>query len=119
MKRTLKSVREECRKELSKQFKEQYGKKIETLEKSLEYANETVKKYSRENSELRMRNNELESKLNQLEDWNTRLQEFVNMSDDEREEAIKTFKKDIENKKRFDNVMKLANPYFQLLAGLC
>ena len=41
------------------------------------------------------------------------------MSDDEREEAIKTFKKDIENKKRFNDVMKFANPYFQLLAGLC
>lgn len=119
MKRTLKSVREECRKELSKQFKEQYGKRIEYLEKSLVDANETVKKYYKENVELTKKNYELESKLNQLEDWNTRLQEFVNMSDSEREDAIKTFKKDIENKKRFNDVMKLANPYFQLLAGLC
>ena len=118
MKRTLKSVREECRKELSKQFKEQYEKKIAWMEKSLKDSNDLIKKYSKENAELKIRNNELESKLNQLEDWNIRLQEFVNMSDDEREKAMMTFKMDIENKQRLNTAMKVMSPYFELFARL-
>ena len=99
MKQELRQIREQLRKQISKQYED----KINRLENTIEFKNKMLKdcqRYIEMNNYLRKSNEELEEKIVAYEDWINRLQDFVNLPDEEREAAIKEYKvnKDINSK---------------------
>lgn len=88
-------IREQVRKELSKSFQKKYETELKSLEefkrlyhKTLAEKEDLAKKYF----ELSGENGALKDKVAQYEDWITRLQEFMDMEPDAREQAIQKFK---------------------------
>ena len=88
-------IREQVRKELSKSFQKKYEAELKSLEefkrlyhKTLAEKEDLAKKYF----ELSSENGALKDKVAQYEDWIIRLQEFMDMEPNAREEAIQKFK---------------------------
>ena len=88
-------IREQVRKELSKSFQKKYETELKSLEefkrlyhKTLAEKEDLAKKYF----ELSGENGALKDKVAQYEDWIIRLQEFMDMEPNAREEAIQKFK---------------------------
>ena len=77
---------------LSKQFKTKYEDKIDRLSKRVDSLSEKNIELEKKVRELSIRNEELEQKNNQYEDWIQRLQDFCNMTDEDRKREIESLK---------------------------
>ena len=89
MKQNKKQIEANLRNKLASQYKE----KTEQL-KSEKAALETkYNKLWRENCEIKRERDELKDKVAQYEDWNRRLQEFMDMSDEDRTAYVENLKK--------------------------
>lgn len=95
----LNAVREEVRKKVSKQYAEKISYLQELLCDTRVKYNDTCVK----NRQLYAENEELKEKLREYEDWIERLQEFVNMNSDEREQAVKKYREE----KEINEAMKM------------
>ena len=98
MKESKKSIEESLRNKIAKQ----YTTHIESLQVRL---NETTEKYINKNIELHKAQDriaELEEELEQYRDWNTRLQEFMDMSEEDRKREIENMK----SKEKFNNYLE-------------
>lgn len=88
----LNSVREETRKKVAKQYVDKISYLQEQLRDTrIKYNDKCVR-----NRELSIENEELKEKLREYEDWIERLQDFVNMNPDEREQAVKKYREEKE-----------------------
>ena len=88
MKETRKQIIARTRNEISKSYNDRI-KDLENRNKSL--LNDFVE-MSRRNRDLREEVDKLNEKICQYEDWINRLQEFCNLSDDARKDAIQQYK---------------------------
>lgn len=98
MKESKKSIEANLRNKIAKQ----YTSHIESLQTRL---NETTEKYINKNIELHKAQDriaELEEELEQYRDWNTRLQEFMDMSEEDRKREIENMK----SKEKFNNYIE-------------
>lgn len=115
---TQKQLKEQVRIECHKYYKKLYDEKLEKLEaenKNLQKDNYEVNK---ENIQLKRENNILREDLSILKDWNRRLQEFMDMSDEDRNKAFKEMKDRAESSANlkaisgmFNEILKIS--YFQ------
>lgn len=88
-------IREQVRKDLTKSFQKKYENELKSLEEFKRLYHKTLdekKDLAKKNFELNNENGALKDKVAQYEDWITRLQEFMDMEPDAREEAIQNFK---------------------------
>ena len=115
MKQTRKQIKAELINELSAQYKKSYENRIKHLEDNLHVSIERCDKLQKKNFELINRNDELEQKVIQYEDWINRLQTWCNLSDDEREKAIKQYKDEREGSENLKEVMKMFDMYFKFM----
>ena len=92
MKKTPNQIREELRRQMAKQHNDE----IENLKKLRNQAWEQFSKADKEACRLKKENDELKEKVAQLEDWNRRLMEFMDMSDEERKAAIQEYQTNAE-----------------------
>lgn len=105
MKQNKKQIVANVRNEVAKN----YNKRIEELRtENKKYWNELQSAW-RETSELKHKVEELEEKLREKDDWIERLQEFCNLSDEDRKKAIEKYKTDLENDKKFNNWLDRLN----------
>ena len=103
---TQKQLKEQVRIECHKYYKKLYNEKLEKLEaenKRLEKLNWEINK---ENAFLKYGNAELKEKLAKYEDWNARLQEFMDMTDEDRNRAFKEMKERAENTSNMNSLLK-------------
>lgn len=91
-KQSKKAMKQSVINEVAKQYKDRYKDEIENYRKLLKETQEELKSLRQTNRELYNRNNELSEKCEKYEDWNRRLQEFLDMPAEEREQAIKEYK---------------------------
>ena len=88
-------IREQVRKDLTKSFEKKYEIEMKSLENFKQLYHKTLEekaKIAHDYSEVITKYEELKDKVAQYEDWIARLQEFMDMEPDAREEAIQKFK---------------------------
>ena len=88
MKKTPNQIREELRRQIAKQHNDE----IENLKKTKSQYWQKYLDADKKCCELQNENGELKDKVAQLEDWNRRLMEFMDMSEEERKAAIEEMK---------------------------
>ena len=88
MKKTPNQIREELRRQMTKQHNDE----IENLKKVKSQYWQKYLDADKKCCELQKENGELKDKVAQLEDWNRRLMEFMDMSEEERKAAIEEMK---------------------------
>lgn len=115
MKQTVKSIKVQIRQEIAKEYKKVYEEKVNNLIERIKTLSELNNKLINDNSLLRERNEELEVKNNEFEDWIHRLQEYVNMPEEERFLTIENFRKKQHLEKSLNEHLSLFEPYFKLL----
>ena len=115
---TTAQIREQERKRLMKQLEQKYSNL--TNEKNY-YKNlyhrqlEDANKFRYENQDLKEKNTELEEKIRQYEDWVRRLHEFMELPEDQRSDAFKTY---CEEMKRSQEFHDLTNVYLNMFNRL-
>ena len=115
---TTAQIREQERKRLMKQLEQKYSNL--TNEKNY-YKNlyhkqlEDANKLRHENQDLKEKNVELEEKVLQYEDWVRRLHEFMELPEDQRSDAFKTY---CEEMKRSQEFHDLTNVYLNMFNKL-
>ena len=88
MKETRKQIVERTRSEVARQ----YSVKIEEMRGQYERLFNEFEQLSKQVKQLRTENDSLREINSQYEDWINRLQDFCNLPDEEREEAINRYK---------------------------
>ena len=92
MKKTPNQIREELRRQIAKQHNDE----IENLKKTKSQYWQKYLDADKKCCELKKENGELKDKVAQLEDWNRRLLEFMDMSEEDRRAAIQEMKENAE-----------------------
>lgn len=90
--------------QLINEVRKEYSNKIENLTKENGRLKEENQRLKEEHCQLSERILELSNELEQYKDWNERMQEFVNMSDEERNETIENIRKTKETSERFTSM---------------
>lgn len=103
--------------EVAKQYKDQYGKEMENLKRLVKEQGDEICQLRTDNRRLQNENDTLSNKVEQYEDWNRRLQEFLDLPEESRKEAIKQFKIQQDTNNRLHNLMKTFAPYMNALFG--
>ena len=71
----------------------QYTNKVADLNKEIDMLRKSNKEYRERAYKAEQEKLEMQDKLNQYEDWNRRLQEFMDMSDEDRVAYVENLKK--------------------------
>ena len=85
---TPKQIREQTRNEVARY----YAKDLACLKKTRDELEQQLRDKTIVVETLKAINLDLKEEIEKLRDWNTRLQEFCNMTDEDREEAVKAFR---------------------------
>lgn len=85
---TPKQIREQTRNEVARY----YSKELACLKKTRDELEQQLRDKTIVVETLKAVNLDLKEEIEKLRDWNTRLQEFCNMTDEDREEAVKAFR---------------------------
>ena len=91
-----KQTKKQIKAELINEVSASYRSRIKALEDKVKYLSEELQRKKTELYEFKQRALTAEDELEQYADWNRRLQEFMDMSPEEREKAFKTL--EVENK---------------------
>ena len=111
-KKTTSEIREQVRKDLVKAFERKYETDIKALERFKDLYHKQIDRtneLSIELNKIKSEHDELTEKVRQYEDWIRRLQEFMDIDDEnERKSAFKTY---IENTKAETELHEAMNLY--------
>lgn len=88
MKQTKKQIEADLRNKICKQ----YTGTIDNLQERLDSVAKELHEERKKRIEAQTKMEELEEKVRQYEDWNRRLQEFMDMSDEDRKAAVAEMK---------------------------
>ena len=89
MKQTKKQIEAALRNKMAAQ----YTNKVADLNKEIDMLRKSNKEYRERAYKAEQEKLELQAKVNQYEDWNNRLQEFMDMSDEDRAVYVENLKK--------------------------
>ena len=103
MKETKKQIEAQAINECAKQFRS----RIESLELRLKAQVEINQSCQQRNRELQAENIRLKNELEKYEDWNRRLQEFMDMTPEEREKIIQDSKLRVSTNQRLNKIMDM------------
>ena len=110
MKETKKQIIARTRNEVAKA----YNDKIKNLEARNKRLSDDFVEMARKNRDLRNSVEELNEKISQYEDWINRLQEFCNLSDNEREDAMNRYRTQKNIDKHLSKLMNVYSSLFNL-----
>ena len=102
-KESKKQIKAQLTNEINAKFSRQLA---ELRAKNASLIEECVRR-RKEVADLKQENMALKEKVEKLEDWNRRLQEFMDMSPDEREKTFKEIQLQSERGRRLDSFMNL------------
>ena len=115
---TNNEIREQVRKKVSKQ----YSEKINSLEDKIQYYKDLFVNNERKCAELKNENNnlkdenlELKEKLKSYEEWLERMQDFCNLPEEERINAINKFKSEKALNNKLDSMLNMYTSFFDKL----
>lgn len=103
MKETKKQIKAQLTNEVSLRFK----KRIDALETELKYVRSELRECDNQRHKAERTVLELQDKVEQYEDWNRRLQEFMNMTPEEREKVIQDSKLRVSTNQRLNKIMDM------------
>ena len=94
----------------------QYTNKVAELKKEIEVLNEEIKEYRERTYKAEQEKLELQDKVNQYGEWIERLQEFMDMSEEDRQAHLETLRA----KSEYDRLLKGSSSLklFNYMAGL-
>ena len=111
-------IREAERNRIAKQ----YAQKITLLEKSIEEhsklrveALNKVQKTIEDNQKLREENDGLKEKIRVYEEWLDRMQDFCNLPENERMNAVRQYKSEIKTNEVLEEITKEFSNYFDII----
>lgn len=103
MKETKKQIKAQLTNEVSLRFK----KRIDALETELKYVRSELRECDNQRRKAERTVLELQDKVEQYEDWNRRLQEFMDMTPEEREKVIQDSKLRVSTNQRLNKIMDM------------
>lgn len=102
-KESRKQIKAQAINECAKQFRS----RIENLESRLKAQVQINSDLIKENVVLKQENLKLKEQLEKYEDWNRRLQEFMDMTPEEREKVIQDSKLRVSTNERLNKIMDM------------
>lgn len=103
----MKETKKQIKAQLINEINSKYSKRIKELEENLKRANNSWIRLIEKNALLQAENIKLKEELEKYEDWNCRLQEFMDMTPEEREKVIQDSKLRITTNERLNKIMNL------------
>lgn len=100
--------------ELRGKIAKQYTEKVSKLEDEINRLREANAEYRTRAYKAEQEKLEMQDKLDQYEDWNRRLQEFMDMSEEDRTAYVENLKKT----KELDDAISHFNLYGKMLGNL-
>ena len=100
--------------ELRGKIAKQYAAKVAKLEEEINRLREANAEYRKRAHQAEQEKLEMQDKLNQYEDWNRRLQEFMDMSDEDRTAYVENLKRT----KELDDAIRRFGFYGKMLGTL-
>lgn len=88
----MKETRKQIEANLRNKMAAQYKTKTENLQKQIEALQKTNHDLMMRAHKAEQEKMEMQDRLQQLEDWNTRLQEFMDMSEEDRQKYIENLR---------------------------
>lgn len=98
----MKESKKQIKAQLINEISAQYRHETNRWKENFEAMREVAKRAEKERDEAIERANKAEAKLAEYEDWISRLQDFCNLSDEDREKAIAKMKEDSEKESKFN-----------------
>lgn len=117
--KTTSQIREELRKNMTKMFEKKYevqSKSLEDFKQLYHKALDEKRELSKEIFKLTGENEALKEKVNQYEDWIHRLQEFIDIEDEQ--ECKKAFKTYIDERQKSKELSDLMGVYCGMLSRI-
>ena len=121
MKQTKKQIKAQCMNELQGRFDRMNARMLaenQSLHRILKYYNEENERLSKERNSLKSSNEDLKEKLREYEDWITRLQDFCNLPDGEREAAYKEYMDSLKQKTSANKQFVAMESFYNRIFGM-
>lgn len=100
---------------VTNEVSKKYSQRIKDLTENIRFLTTKNSELYNNNVELRAKYSEALEKIQQYEDWINRLQEFCNLPDNEREDAIKLYLKEKKNAAARDSILSMIGKYTSIL----
>lgn len=110
-----KQTKKELKAQLTNEIAKRFQTKILNLESDVMHFRTLFIEERKKRFEIENKYNELQEKFQQYEDWNIRLQEFVNMSPEDRDRYIEENKT---NKEFQERLNKMMNTYDHIMRSM-
>ena len=104
--------RKQIKAQVTNEVRNKYFKIIEGKNEEISQLVQRGLKIQRWNEELVAENIKLKEQLEKYEDWNRRLQEFMDMDPDSREEVITQYRTSKDLNDRFSNILNMYEKMF-------
>lgn len=121
MKQTKKQIKAQCMNELQGRFDRMNARMLaenQSLHRILKYYKEENERLSKERNSLKSSNEDLKEKLREYEDWITRLQDFCNLPDGEREAAYKEYMDSLKQKTSANKQFVAMESFYNRIFGM-
>ena len=110
--------RKQIKAQVTNEVRNKYFKIIEGKNEEISQLVQRGLKIQRWNEELVAENIKLKEQLEKYEDWNRRLQEFMDMDPDSREEVITQYRTSKELNDRFSNILNMYEKMFGMFQNI-
>ena len=110
-----KQTKKELKAQLTNEIAKRFQTKILNLESDVMHFRTLFIEERKKRFEIENKYNELQEKFQQYEDWNIRLQEFVNMSPEDRDRYIEENKTNKEFQERLNKMMNTYDHIMRLM----
>lgn len=110
-----KESKKELKAQLTNEIAKRFQTKILNLESDVMHFRTLFVEERKKRFEIENKYNELQEKFQQYEDWNIRLQEFVNMSPEDRDRYIEENKTNKEFQERLNKMMNTYDHIMRLM----
>lgn len=110
-----KQTKKELKAQLTNEIAKRFQTKILNLESDVMHFRTLFVEERKKRFEIENKYNELQEKFQQYEDWNIRLQEFVNMSPEDRDRYIEENKTNKEFQERLNKMMNTYDHIMRLM----
>lgn len=104
--------RKQIKAQVTNEIRNRYFKIIEGKNEEINQLVKRGLKIQQWNQDLLSENIRLKEQLEKYEDWNRRLQEFMDMNPDDREEVINQYRTNKELNDRFNNIIDMYERMF-------
>lgn len=111
-------LKAQIRAELSEKMRGEYQDKIDSLKSRLSDANAEVRRLYNRNQDLRDENAKLKDEVAKYKDWSERMQNFCNMSEEERKAELERMRVDDNFTQMLDEITTYTRFFFGGGSGL-